>query len=557
MADRATELEAVQSGIRSTGQDSAQRAASAALRQAYGEVPYEGSLHAATHPDALAAMAHMLGMTPAPVADCRVLELGCNDGTNLIPLALGLPKSHCLGIDIADAQIAKGRALAAQLGLKNLDLRVADILELDDDLGPFDYIIGDGVFSWVPPDVQDKMLRICARCLAPQGVVFIGFNAYPGWHVRGMVRDMLRIHTRDAQGARAKITAARQFLERLGCIAADANSPLGVIQEEISDLRRWGDAYLFHEHLGDYNCPFYFRDFIDRALAHGLQYLAEVPARDLDSDRWLAEISALGGDPRDRVQVRQYQDFFEREQYHCSLLCHASVPLLDRPSPKAIQSLLVASSFQPRATVPAVGTAQTEEFVSGDGWSMTTGHPFVKAALVSLSRHWPLAVSFAELWAMVCEQLRACSEPFPIDEDSDPELLAESLVQCYLRKVVDLRTRNPDLSAQAGSRPLASPLARLQASTTATVSTLLHREIQLEPLDQTLVQWLDGSRDRQTLIRQLEDLDRRGAFPGKPGRAANPDSDIARLDELVDQSLARLAAQALLMPGAPVPPFEK
>jgi len=30
---------------------------------------------------------------PPPVLDCRVLELGCNDGSNLLAMALSLPNN--------------------------------------------------------------------------------------------------------------------------------------------------------------------------------------------------------------------------------------------------------------------------------------------------------------------------------------------------------------------------------------------------------------------------------------------------------------------------------
>ena len=36
-----------------------------------------------------------------------------------------------------------------------------DITTIDETFGKFDYIIAHGVFSWVPKDVQDKILEIC------------------------------------------------------------------------------------------------------------------------------------------------------------------------------------------------------------------------------------------------------------------------------------------------------------------------------------------------------------------------------------------------------------
>ena len=98
---------------------------------------------------------------------CRVLELGCTDGGNLLPMAATLPRSSFLGIDLSGRQIAAGQKMIERLGLENVELRQMDIADVGEDFGTFDYIICHGVYSWVPPPVQDKILEICARRLAP------------------------------------------------------------------------------------------------------------------------------------------------------------------------------------------------------------------------------------------------------------------------------------------------------------------------------------------------------------------------------------------------------
>ena len=60
---------------------------STAALTSYDEVPYGNYVFSYTHPDRLGALAVLHGMTPAPVERCRVLELGCGTGANLIPMA--------------------------------------------------------------------------------------------------------------------------------------------------------------------------------------------------------------------------------------------------------------------------------------------------------------------------------------------------------------------------------------------------------------------------------------------------------------------------------------
>ena len=163
---------------------------------AYDQVLYPGVPLPQTHPDRLATIAGLFGMTPAAAPNCRVLELGCGDGGNLIPMALTLPASVFTGIDLAEPAIARGCALANTLGLENITLRHLDLMRMGPDLGEFDYgvfdyIIAHGLYSWVPPEVRDQLLSLCRAHLAPQGVAYVSYNAGPGFARRRMFREMM------------------------------------------------------------------------------------------------------------------------------------------------------------------------------------------------------------------------------------------------------------------------------------------------------------------------------------------------------------------------------
>src|ERR1017187_2313001 len=130
---------------------------------AYDAVSYAGSPFSQTHPYRLAA---------APPERCRVLELGCGDGGNLIPMAYVLPGSTFLGLDAAHSAIAQGQEQIAALGLTNVTLVQVDLLEAAN-LGTFDYVIAHGLYSWVPPPVQERVLAIASEALPPNGVAYV------------------------------------------------------------------------------------------------------------------------------------------------------------------------------------------------------------------------------------------------------------------------------------------------------------------------------------------------------------------------------------------------
>src|SRR5437763_6437948 len=97
----------------------------------YDRVPYSLSCFPQTHPDRLATVATLFGMRPAPPDGCRVLELGCALGGNLIPMALGSPRSSFVGIDLSPRQIDEGQKTVRTLGLENIELRAMSILDVD------------------------------------------------------------------------------------------------------------------------------------------------------------------------------------------------------------------------------------------------------------------------------------------------------------------------------------------------------------------------------------------------------------------------------------------
>src|SRR5262245_12481127 len=111
---------------------------------AYDEIPYPGGAYQQSHVDRLETLATLFGMTPPDIRRCRVLELGCGDGSNLIPMACALPDSRFVGIDLSARQIQPGLETIRALRLANIELQQADIRDVDSSVGEFDYIIAHG-----------------------------------------------------------------------------------------------------------------------------------------------------------------------------------------------------------------------------------------------------------------------------------------------------------------------------------------------------------------------------------------------------------------------------
>ena len=301
-----------------------------AERFSYDAVAYPSHPLPQAHPDRLATLAALFGLSPAPPERCRVLELGCGDGANLVPLAYALPDSRFLGIDLAETAVAKGRAVARELGLANAELRHADLMELPSDLGEFDYVIAHGLYSWVPAPVRDRILKICADHLAPQGVAYVSYNTFPGGRVRQMIRDMMRFHVRDFPEPERRIAQSRSLVKFL----AEGHTAEGPYRDLLrEELRRVGfekdEAVLYHDDLSEVNDPVYFHEFAAHAAAHGLQYLGEADFFEMQDRLYpphiAKELRELG--ERDVLLKEQYLDFLKLRRFRQTLLCRRGVPM--------------------------------------------------------------------------------------------------------------------------------------------------------------------------------------------------------------------------------------
>ena len=457
-------------------------------------MPYPGYPFAQTHADRLATIATLLGLSPAPVTACRVLELGCGDGGNLMPMAYGLPASQFSGIDLSAAAVERAARVAGVLELGNLDVRRADLTSLPE-LGTFDYVIAHGVYSWIAEEERDALLAACRAQLAPAGVAYVSYDALPGGHLREITRQMLRWHLREVEEPAERIAQARALLSALAATAETATGVQRTVAEQAARALDQRDPSLFHDELAERHTAVLFADFAAHAGRHGLRYLAEADFFEMTVPAELAPAMAGIEDP---IAREQYLDFFKGRLFRQTLLCHADVERRE-VDPARVAGMLAASPAQPDGD-PDAGRVT---FRGPRGASLTTDEPTAKAAMVTLGAAWPDAVPVAELGG---------------------EPLHALLLQAYAANLVQLHVWTPPLATTPSERPVVSALARLQAAEGTRITNLRHATVEVnDDLGRRLVQLLDGTRDRAALLHEL----------GRPA------------DEL-ERSLQGLASAALL-----------
>jgi methyltransferase-like protein len=523
-----------------------------APRNSYDEVPYGVRVFPQTHPDRLAVVARLFGLEPAPVPACRVLELGCGSGANLVPMAFHLRGSEFVGVDLSERQVATARAAIQGLELANIQVRHADLHDIDDDWGRFDYIICHGVYSWVPPETRERILDVLARHLSDAGIGYVSYNTYPGWHDNEKMRVMMLFHAGTTGAAEGRIEGARAMLNFLAEAAPGGDTPytrwLRELRESLGDR---DDPYLFHEYLEAVNEPVYFSQFVERAGRHGLQYLGEANvAQMFPHDLAPPAAKRLRELGPDILRFEQYLDFLRNRRFRQTLLCREGLPIDREVAAGRVQGLLAAADVAPVETLVNLQAGHRVTFRRTDGARVHTDIPLLKAALLTLQASFPLALDLDTLVERSVRRLSGVFEPQGIDAASSREALASHLLTFYVRGMVELHAWQAPCVSAVTERPAVSRMTAYQAAHGDWVVSQRHLLVDgLGPGRRQLLGLLDGTRDRGAILQALTERVRAGTLTTWDDESATVDAPtlIAFIERHLDAMLAETARAGLLV----------
>jgi methyltransferase-like protein/trans-aconitate methyltransferase len=516
----------------------------------YDQTPYASYPYAQTHPDRLAVIAAVHGLASADVRRARVLELGCCSGGNLIPMAEQLPDATFVGLDASSRQIADGQRTVERLGLSNINLLTMDILDVGKDLGEFDYILCHGVYSWVPRNVQDKILTICRDNLAKNGVAYVSYNTLPGWRMRGVIRDIMLYRARGFDQPQERINRARSLVDFLArSVPGEQNAYGMLLRREMEMLQNKEDSYLLHEHLEDHNEAVYFSEFADRARVAGLQYLAEADYGSTSltnaPEQVRTVIESIAGD---EIEVQQYLDFLRNRMFRQTLLTHADATIDRTPRGERLHGLYLSSQVRPEGEIGELNNGQPVKF-RGPHAVTTTTNPLMKACLLHLGSIWPRSIRFTELLAAARSTLHTGTVVVGTRESAMSDTVADPLLRCYTTGQVELSTTPNRYALSVSETPQASPYARLQAESGHVVTNCRHENTRLSDLDRTLLKHLDGTKGQDELLEAVTDAAVAGEVVVQNADEVVLDRD--RLTELlrdpVRTAVDRLARSAFLI----------
>ena len=277
----------------------------------------------------LESYARLLGLSPAPASTARILEIGSSYGGNVISQALFYPQATFTGIEIAPTQVSVGKTYIDQLGITNLDLLEGDVNESHDHLGTYDYIIAHGFYSWVDEDTKDNFLRLCKEHLAENGILYMSYNTYPGWHKMDSVRALLEFANKDIDtlNHREKVRHGKTVASKLGALMLEYDTVKNQQTSFLQSLRQIlqkQDCYVGHDHLEPVNTPVYFHQCMDHMAEHGFTYLCDCDLNlsfpTVYDEILRTQLQELA--PHDPLAREQYIDFMLNTAFRKSLFTH-------------------------------------------------------------------------------------------------------------------------------------------------------------------------------------------------------------------------------------------
>ena len=297
----------------------------------YKELGYKSYPFPFTTPAYLEAYGTLVGLKPPTAKAARVLELGATYGGNIISQAVHNPEATFVGIELSQDQVEKGNKIISDAKLENVSLLQGDILNFDESLGNFDYIIAHGFYSWISDEMKDKLLDIISHHLADNGIAYVSYNTYPGWHTMEEVRQLMLFANRgyDELTHKEKVLRGKTVGSLVGAQILNYDNLKERNSKFLGALRsvmQKDDYYVGHDHLEPHNDPCYFYQFNDHLKAHNLSYVC-------DADLTLSMVRTYDESiadkleklaPNSQADQEQYLDFMLDTTFRKSIICKES-----------------------------------------------------------------------------------------------------------------------------------------------------------------------------------------------------------------------------------------
>jgi len=298
-------------------------------------------------------------------------ELGCGQGFTANVLAAANPHIDFYATDFNPAHIVGARALAGEAGLPNIhffDDSFAEFLDRPD-LPAFDIISLHGIYSWVSAENRRTIVEIVRRKLKPGGLVYISYNALPGWAAAMPLRQLFVDHAATATGPIGpRIEAALQYVEKLRSADPAFFRAVPGLAARFDGIKNQNRNYLAHEYFNKDWTPFYHSDVVSDLAEAKVSFVGSAALLEqFDFINLNAAQQQVLADTSDPLLKETVRDYMVNRQFRRDVFVKGAVGL----SPVEAQNVWLDQRFvlsTTRADVPlavkvAIGEARLQSNV--------------------------------------------------------------------------------------------------------------------------------------------------------------------------------------------------
>jgi len=229
------------------------------------DIEYTAGFYKEQGPAYLNFVCILNGIEPVPLdKPFTYFELGFGRGLTVSLLAAANPHGQFYAADFNPGQVAGARDLAARAELHNLTLYEASFEELaagKEALPQFDFITLHGIYTWVTGENQQHIVDFIARYLKPGGIVYLSYNAMPGW-AAALPLQRLLVEFGEAFPNRSDIElkGAANLVERMQAAGASYLAAHPGLKQRLDMLKTSNPNYLVHEYMHKHWEPLYHAD---------------------------------------------------------------------------------------------------------------------------------------------------------------------------------------------------------------------------------------------------------------------------------------------------------
>lgn len=450
----------------------------------------------------IAARASLFGI-PVVTTKPRILEIGCGFASNILSFLAQNPDAEVVAIDIDAGVVEAAKKRAESMGIKNVDFRVASIMDIDGSYGKFDYIIAHNVYSKLTNDVRDKFIEVCATNSNPHCVCYANYLAKPAWTSIKSVADLMKYHASffatKEEGVAQAVLSVKFVIDAIQSSGAAGEisyygkmlmNELSIIQNmKVKDLE---DTYL------SYNRAYYLHQFIREIKKHNMDYLCDSSLYGVYLNNFPQAIVDILQPIGDRVRVEQYLDFIRNTRVKSSIFVpqgnniSLTISTTNLSNSKLFARFSIAEEFsEDKVSNPDLQM----KFLGYNGVSISTASPTLKCLMYVMyeAHRKPLTLNeLLELCAIKCPSLEFANKL---------DVVGLDMMNLIFSEVVDIVMFNYDSCNTVSEKPKCFDLAIIQAKENDLwVSNVLNEGISLDKFSSILITSADGTRTVDDLV---------------------------------------------------------